>query len=68
MSEMDEWTPDERKAYRRAEKACEAIQAEIKVTHFACWRLELKHPELYLAIDDDGPPGPAPGWRPSKLN
>ena len=57
------------KGMLRATKYMEALQAEIESTLVACWRLELRHPELYPALDDDGPPedGP-PAWRPSELN
>jgi hypothetical protein len=37
----------------RAEKYGEGLQAEIEAKHFACWRIELRHPELYPALDDD---------------
>ena len=76
---MSEWTPDEKRAHEktmlRAHKAIEAIQSEITATHFACWALELRYPELYPALDDDGPPEddppedrPPPGWQPTRLN
>jgi hypothetical protein len=67
-------TPDEirehEKTMLRAHKAIEAIQSEITATHFACWALELRYPELYPALDDDGPPedGPPEGWTATELN
>ena len=65
MSEMDEWTPEERRAYRRAEKACEALQSANEGLHFAIWRMELQD----ALIDDDDPEdGPPPGWMPVGLN
>jgi hypothetical protein len=49
-------TPDEirehKKTMLRGRKAIEAMQSEIEATHLACWRLELRYPELYPALDD----------------
>ena len=74
MSESERMTPDEIRAHRktmlRARKAIEAIEAEMTATHFRCWEMEMQYPELYPALDDDGPPGeerptddePNPRW------
>ncbi len=66
---MSGWTPDERKAYRRTEKACEAFQDQIDSTHFALWRLELAETPKDDHFDDDDPEdGPPPGWTATELN
>ncbi|MGA9162153.1 MAG: hypothetical protein WB297_14975 [Actinomycetota bacterium] len=61
MSKPERMTRDEVRAHKktmlRARKAIEAIEAEMRATHFRCWEMELRYPELYPAADDDGPPG-----------
>ena len=68
MREMtpDEWTPEERKAYRRAEKRCEALQNANEGLHFWIWRRELAEPTPF--DDDDPEDGPPPGWTATGLN